>query len=64
MRDIAGEICIKSMIVIFCDVYFNPTALIFYFVFFRVEICLEIGSGSGVVSAFLATMIGPQALYM
>uniref|UniRef100_A0A4X2K8Q4 Methyltransferase HEMK2 n=1 Tax=Vombatus ursinus TaxID=29139 RepID=A0A4X2K8Q4_VOMUR len=29
-----------------------------------VEISLEIGSGSGIVSAFLASIIGPQALYM
>ncbi|XP_010219371.1 PREDICTED: hemK methyltransferase family member 2 [Tinamus guttatus] len=31
---------------------------------FRVEICLEIGCGSGVVSAFVASIIGPSALYM
>ncbi|KGL81720.1 HemK methyltransferase family member 2, partial [Tinamus guttatus] len=30
----------------------------------RVEICLEIGCGSGVVSAFVASIIGPSALYM
>ncbi|XP_058521800.1 methyltransferase N6AMT1-like [Ochotona princeps] len=29
-----------------------------------VEICLEVGSESGVVSAFLASLIGPRALYM
>ncbi|XP_066447661.1 methyltransferase N6AMT1 [Eleutherodactylus coqui] len=30
----------------------------------RVEICLEIGCGSGVVSAFVAALIGPKAWYL
>ncbi|XP_075712992.1 methyltransferase HEMK2 isoform X2 [Rhinoderma darwinii] len=30
----------------------------------RVEICLEIGCGSGVVSAFVASLIGPKAWYL
>ncbi|XP_072265076.1 methyltransferase N6AMT1 [Pyxicephalus adspersus] len=30
----------------------------------RVELCLEIGCGSGVVSAFVASVVGPKALYL
>ncbi|XP_029471913.1 methyltransferase N6AMT1 isoform X1 [Rhinatrema bivittatum] len=30
----------------------------------RIEISLEVGSGSGVVSAFLGSVIGPQTLYL
>ncbi|XP_053318018.1 methyltransferase N6AMT1 [Spea bombifrons] len=30
----------------------------------RVNICLEVGCGSGVVSAFVASLVGPTALYL
>lgn len=58
----AGEI--YSMRAISHEEYLHKNELNILVFVIRVEICLEVGAGSGVVSAFLASMIGPQALYM